>query len=350
MSRASRSALRRLRAEQQLRELAHPVGGEPAADPLGRDEPHRRRLLAHLPQRLVVRLEVELRDEAQPADEPQRILGEAVRRHGAQHAASRGRPAPPNGSTSSPSPRRRAIAFTVKSRRAQVVLDRRRRRRRRSRSRAARARSTALAARRRELDPGRREPADRAVARVEPQADGPAGDDEVLDAAVRLEQPRAAPRSRRRARGSRRPSTRARAARRARRRRRGTRRARASGRSPRRLALVESTARGSRERDRLDLDERARRELRDLDGRARGRRVADVAARRPRSSPRSRRGSAGTPSSSRAGRATCPPPRGSRAGSRTPARSAPRSPPETISVSPGRERELPRDEHEAVRP
>src|SRR5215216_1656980 len=44
-----------------------------------------------------------------------------------------------------------------------------------------------LAARRRELDPARREPADLAVARVQPQPDQAPGDDEVLDAPVRLE-------------------------------------------------------------------------------------------------------------------------------------------------------------------
>ena len=45
----------------------------------------------------------------------------------------------------------------------------------------------ALAPRRRELDPGRRERPQLGRARVEPEADGPSGDDEVVDAPVRRE-------------------------------------------------------------------------------------------------------------------------------------------------------------------
>ena len=86
MSRASRSARAGSRAEQELRELAHPVRGEAAADALARDELHRRRLLAHLLEQLGVRLEAELRDEAERPDEPQRILAEALRRDRAQAA------------------------------------------------------------------------------------------------------------------------------------------------------------------------------------------------------------------------------------------------------------------------
>ena len=44
-----------------------------------------------------------------------------------------------------------------------------------------------LPARRRKLDPGRRQPPDPAVARVQPDTDEPVGDDEVLDAPVRGE-------------------------------------------------------------------------------------------------------------------------------------------------------------------
>ena len=44
-----------------------------------------------------------------------------------------------------------------------------------------------LLARRRELDPGRCQLADLAVARVQPDADEPVGDDEILDAPVRGE-------------------------------------------------------------------------------------------------------------------------------------------------------------------
>src|SRR5205085_4302621 len=55
------------RAEQQLRQLAHAVRLEPAADPLGRDEPHVRPLLYQLARSLVVRRKVELRHEPKPA-------------------------------------------------------------------------------------------------------------------------------------------------------------------------------------------------------------------------------------------------------------------------------------------
>ena len=75
-----------LGAEQELRELAHPVRREAAADALARDELHRRRLLPHLREQLLVGLEAELRDEAERADEPQRILAEALRRDRAQAA------------------------------------------------------------------------------------------------------------------------------------------------------------------------------------------------------------------------------------------------------------------------
>ena len=76
--------LARLAAEQELRELAHPVVAEPAADPLTRDERDALGVLAHLGERLLVRLEPELRDEPEAAHEPQRILLEAALRDGAQ--------------------------------------------------------------------------------------------------------------------------------------------------------------------------------------------------------------------------------------------------------------------------
>ena len=71
--------LRRLRAEQQLRELAHPVGGKPTADPLTRHEPDSGCLVTHLSQRFRVGLEAELRHEAQRTNEAERILGETRR-------------------------------------------------------------------------------------------------------------------------------------------------------------------------------------------------------------------------------------------------------------------------------
>ena len=72
--------------EQELRELAHPVGGQTAADALARDELHRRRFLAHLGEQLLVGLEAELRDETERTDESQRILAEALSRDGAEPA------------------------------------------------------------------------------------------------------------------------------------------------------------------------------------------------------------------------------------------------------------------------
>src|SRR5207253_956940 len=78
-------------------------------------------------------------------------------------------------------------------------------------------------------------------------------------------------------RGSRRPSSRARAARPAPRRRRGTRRDRASARSPRSaIAPGQASSSWLELGDRLDLHEGARREPRDLHRRAGRRRVADV--------------------------------------------------------------------------
>ena len=82
VSRAIRSAFAGLRAEQELRELAEPVRREPAADPLARDEAHAAASSRICAQRLLVGVEVELRDEAQPAHDAQRILREAVRRDG----------------------------------------------------------------------------------------------------------------------------------------------------------------------------------------------------------------------------------------------------------------------------
>ena len=77
---------RRLRAEQELRELAHPVRAEPAPDALAGDERDARGFGAHLLERLRVRLETELRDEPQAPHETQWILGEATRPNRAKNA------------------------------------------------------------------------------------------------------------------------------------------------------------------------------------------------------------------------------------------------------------------------
>ena len=70
---------RRFRAQQELRELTHAVRGEAAADPLARDVLDLRRPLAHLAQRVLVGIDIELRDEAEPAHDPQRVVPKARR-------------------------------------------------------------------------------------------------------------------------------------------------------------------------------------------------------------------------------------------------------------------------------
>ena len=93
---------------------------------------------------------------------------------------------PFSGSTISPVESRRAIAFTVKSRRRMssstervCVRD--------DLEVVTAGPGAHLLAGRRELDPRRREPPDVLVARVQPRADEAAGDDEVFDLAVRRE-------------------------------------------------------------------------------------------------------------------------------------------------------------------
>ena len=144
-------------------------------------------LLAHLRERLLVRVEVELRDEAKPAHESQRILGEARRRDRAQAARLEvGLAAVRVDERPVGEPARHRVDREVAARR--------------SSSTGADGSTTiskscrpgpveTLAARRRQLDPGGHA-ADLRVARVEPHADRPAGDDELLDAAVRLERAR----------------------------------------------------------------------------------------------------------------------------------------------------------------
>ena len=116
MSRASAERLRRLRAEQQLRQLAHPVGGEPAADALARDE-----LTAAASSRICRSVDS---SGSKPSCETNRsartrrsgssakLVGETVRSTRCSRSCL-----PSSGSTSSPVARRRAIALTVKSRR-----------------------------------------------------------------------------------------------------------------------------------------------------------------------------------------------------------------------------------------
>ena len=279
----------------------------------------RARLLVHLAQRLVVgrrgRAARRSAARARAAAGPPRSC--AARRCG---AARRSRsPRPSNGSTSSPSASRRAIALIVKSRRA------------RSSSTVAAGSTTiskswrpgpgrSLAPRRRELDAGGSERANRAVARVEAHA-RPAG--------PRRRDPR--------------PARAARAARAAPRcRRRATRKSASFDSSPSsssRTAPPTRYASSPSERDVvLDGLQHASQPVSAIASISTSapegsfatstvERAGGVLADVPRvdlvHGARSRRGSAGRPSSSRSGRATSRPPRGSLAGSRTPARSAP---------------------------
>ena len=108
---------RRLRPEQQLRELAEPVAREAAADPLSGDVGEPGRPFAHLPLGLRVEVEAELGDEAEPPHDPERVVAEARGARRPQH--------PPRQVAAAverieelPVRRRFAIALTVKSRRA----------------------------------------------------------------------------------------------------------------------------------------------------------------------------------------------------------------------------------------
>ena len=74
------------RPEQELGQFAHAVGVEPPADSLRRHVAEPAGLFAHLRQRLLREREGELRDEPQTAQDPQRVLPEALRAHGVQLA------------------------------------------------------------------------------------------------------------------------------------------------------------------------------------------------------------------------------------------------------------------------
>ena len=109
--------LRRVVAEQQLRQLPHAVGGEAAADPL-----RRRRAGPAAPARASARasrvgVEVELGDEPQAADDPERVVAKARRARRAERCGTRGRPCRRAGRAPRRCARRRAIALMVKSRR-----------------------------------------------------------------------------------------------------------------------------------------------------------------------------------------------------------------------------------------
>ncbi len=177
--------LRDARAEQEPRQLAHAVRLEAAADALSGYESNARRFVDHLAQRLVVRREVELRDEAQAADDSQWILCERTRRNGSKHAVVEillavegidelvvGKPA------------RDRIHRKVAP--GEVVLDRCRGIHDDLEVVAPRT-GAPLAARRRELDAAAHKLSDLRIARPQAQPHALPGDLEVLDAPVRLE-------------------------------------------------------------------------------------------------------------------------------------------------------------------
>ena len=188
MSRARRSAFAGLRVRaSSLGELAAPACGQPAADPLAGDELHLRRPLAHLGERRLVGVEVQLRRRsAVPRTIRSGSSREAPRSRSCAARRASGLPARRAGRASSPVSSRFASALIVKSRRSMSWLERDRRVGDDLEIVVAGARR-ALDARRRELDPGRGERAHVTVAREQARADVLAGDDEVLDLPVRLE-------------------------------------------------------------------------------------------------------------------------------------------------------------------
>ena len=144
-----------------------------------------RGVLVHLPQRVRVGLEPELRDEAEAADEAQRILLEARRAHGSQHARTEVPLAAERvDERSVGEPARHRVHREVAA--SEILLD--------GDGRVGDDLEVVAAGARRALDPRRRELDARGrqaprlrVVRVETNADEPPGDVEVLDAAVRSE-------------------------------------------------------------------------------------------------------------------------------------------------------------------
>ncbi len=126
-----------------------------------------------------------MRDEAKPAHDPQRVLGEALRRNRAQDAVLEIGPSAErieHGAVQEP-PSDRVDGEIAP---AQIVLDARFGIDDDLEVVASWARR-ALTPRRRKLDPCGRQHSDRAVARIQPKPNGTTGDDEILDTSVRLE-------------------------------------------------------------------------------------------------------------------------------------------------------------------
>ena len=178
-------SLRRLRSEQELRQLAHPVGGQSAADPLGRDMAQAGRLGPHLPERLVRERERQLGEEPQAAQNAQRVLPEAVRADGVELTPLEVLQ-PPEGidQLAGLEPAGHGVDREVAPR--HVVRDRHRRVG--DDLEVAMARPDApFLSRRRQLDPRGSQRADRTITRVEADTDELAVHLHVLDGPVRLE-------------------------------------------------------------------------------------------------------------------------------------------------------------------
>ena len=231
-----------------------------------------RRPLAHLAQRVLVRLDVELRDEAKAADDPERVVTEARRPGRAEDAALEvGAAAERVENLARLEPARDRVDREVAP--LHVLLER---------DLAVRddlevvpaGAGRALDPRRRELDPGRLQRARRLVPRQQPHAHALVGDDEILDPPVRLErrpQLRVADAGDDEIELRRRPSEQLVA----------HRAAHQVGVEPERVHVVGNRVPhgrhcGLEQRHRLDLDQRAGGQLCDLDGRTGRRSVTDV--------------------------------------------------------------------------
>ena len=177
--------LRRRGAEEELRELAQAVAREPASDPLAGDVDESRRPFPHLPLRLGIEVEAELRDEAETAHDSQRIVLEAHARSSSAGSGARGRqPAERIDQLARRQPARDRVDREVAP--GHVLAQRDRGVGGDLEVVAARPRR-ALDARRRELDPGRLKGARLPVSREEAHADPLLRDDQILDLPVRLE-------------------------------------------------------------------------------------------------------------------------------------------------------------------
>src|SRR5665213_518476 len=157
----------------------------PAATVLTRDAADALRLRAHLGKRLLIRIEVKLRDEPKPAYESQRVLREAVRRHRAQDAALEVF-APvvrvddrPVGETACDRVDREITPVEIVFDRCGRVDD--------DLEVVTAGPRRDLPARRRKLDPRTHLFPQLRVARVEADAYGPSRDDQLLGASMRLE-------------------------------------------------------------------------------------------------------------------------------------------------------------------